>query len=158
MCRPPFDGRRMLTCLVIYDMTSIRLLCIYAALAIEAAIKARWTASLPHSVVLSSGVKTKDMSFPSHSKIFDFCVREKWSRQKTLVNGGSSFPASSTMLLDWLEREQVVTKWERRGLRIGLNERNVTLSHVEHSSTDIPSSDKLRFAARLINRLFHSLP
>ena len=128
----------------------------YAALAIEGAIKARWTASLPQSVVLSCGVKTKDMSFPSHSKIFDLCVRGKWSRQKTLVNG-KSFPASSTMLLDWLERERVVTKWERRGLRIGLNERNA-LSHVEHSSTDIPSSDKLRFAARLINRLFHSLP
>ncbi len=128
----------------------------YAALAIEAAIKARWTASLPNNVVLSCGVKTKDMGFPSHSKIFDFCMREKWSRQKTLVNG-KSFPASSTMLLNWLGRERIVTKWEIRGLRMGLNERNA-LSHVEHSSTDIPSSDKLRFAARLINRLFHSRP
>ena len=62
-----------------------------------------------------------------------------------------------TMLLDWLERESIVTKWERTGLTIGLNERNA-LSHVEHSSTDMPSSNKLRFAARLINKLFHSLP
>jgi len=60
-------------------------------------------------------------------------------------------------LLDWLERERIVTKWERRGLTIGWNERNA-LSHVEHSSTDMPSSNKFRFAARLINKLFHSLP
>jgi len=128
----------------------------YAALAIEAAIKARWTASLRQNVTLSFGNKTNDMAFPSHTKILHFCKREKWDRNKTLVDG-KPFPVSMTMLLDWLERERIVTKWERRGLTIGLNERNA-LSHVEHSSTDIPSSNKLRFAARLINTLFHSLP
>jgi hypothetical protein len=128
----------------------------YAALAIEAAIKARWTASLPQSVTLTCGSKMKDMQIPSHTKIFEFCIREKWHRQKTSVDG-KPFPGSSTMLLDWLEREKIVTKWERRGLRIRLDERNA-LSHVEHSSTDMPSSDKLRFAAKSINALFHSLP
>jgi hypothetical protein len=28
------------------------------------------------------------------------------------------------MLLDWLERERIITKWERTGLTIGLSERN----------------------------------
>ncbi len=128
----------------------------YAALTIEAAIKARWTASLPQNVTLACGGKTRDMPFPSHTKIFEFLRNEKWNRRKTLVNG-QPFPASTENLLDWLEREKIVTNWERKGLRIGLNMRN-TLSHVEHSSTDIPSSDKLRFAARLINTLFRSLP
>lgn len=128
----------------------------YAALAIEAAIKARWTSSLAQNVTLACGGKTNDMAFPSHTKILRFCRREKWDRNKTLVDG-KPFPFSMTTLLDWLERERIVTKWERKGLTIGLNERNA-LSHVEHSSTDIPSADKLRFAARLINTLFHSLP
>jgi len=128
----------------------------YAALAIEAAMKARWTASLPQNVTLASGGKTRDMAFPSHTKIFGFLMKEKWSRRKTLING-QPFPASTEKLLDWLEHEKLVTKWERRGLRTGLDMRNA-LSHVEHSSTDMPSEDKLRFAARLINRLFHSLP
>jgi len=128
----------------------------YAALAIEAAIKARWTASLRRNVTLLFSSKTNDMAFPSHTKILHFCRREKWDRNKTLVDG-KPFPVSMAMLLDWLERERIITKWERTGLTIGLNERNA-LSHVEHSSTDIPSSNKLRFAARLINTLFHSLP
>jgi hypothetical protein len=64
---------------------------------------------------------------------------------------------STNALLDWLERKQIVTKWERKGLGIGLRTRN-ELSHVEHSTTDIPSSDKLRFVAGLVNKLFHSLP
>lgn len=128
----------------------------YGALAIEAAIKARWSASLPQSVTLACGGKTKDMPFPSHTKIFEFLRREKWKRGKTLVND-KPFPASIPMLLDWLERERIVTKWEKSRLRIGLDERNA-LSHVEHSSTDFPSAGKLRFAARLINALFHSLP
>ena len=70
---------------------------------------------------------------------------------------GQRFPFSMNALLDWLEQEMIVTKWEREGLRIGLNMRNA-LSHVEHSSTDIPSSDKLRFVAGLVNRLFHGVP
>jgi hypothetical protein len=128
----------------------------YAALAIEAAIKARWTASLPQNVTIACGGKTRDMAFPSHTKIFGFLMKEKWDRHKILVDE-KPFPASTEKLLDWLERERVVTKWERGRLRIGLNMRNA-LSHVEHSSTNIPSSNGLRFAARLINTLFHSLP
>lgn len=128
----------------------------YAASAIEAAIKARWTVSLPQNVKLSCGGKTKDMAFPSHTKIFEFVMKEKgWNRSRTLVDG-KLFPGSTEKLLDWLEKEKIVTKWERSRLRIGLNMRNA-LSHVEHSSTHIPSSNELRFAARLINTLFHSL-
>ena len=70
---------------------------------------------------------------------------------------GQRFPLSMDSLLDWLEREKIVTKWERKGLGIGLSMRN-ELSHVEHSTTEIPSPDKLRFVAGLVNKLFHSLP
>jgi hypothetical protein len=126
----------------------------YASLALEAAIKARWSAALPQVVTLACGAKKTEMHFPSHTKIFEFCMKERWKRETILV-AGRPFPFSSRMLLDWLVSEKIVTKWERKGLTIGLNMRN-TLSHVEHSSTDSPSSDKLRFAAKLINKLFHS--
>ena len=73
------------------------------------------------------------MMFPSHSRIVEFLMKEKWNRNKTLVDG-KPFPASTEKLLDWLEHEKIVTKWQRGRLRIGLNMRNA-LSHVEHSST-----------------------
>jgi hypothetical protein len=128
----------------------------YASLALEAAIKARWSASLPQKVTVSCGSDKVEMHFPSHTKIFEFCMKERWGRKKVLVDG-NPFPFSSGMLLDWLVGEKIVTKWERKRLRNGLDMRNA-LSHVEHSSTDIPSSEELRFAATLINKLFHSLP
>jgi hypothetical protein len=95
------------------------------------------------------------MPFPSHTKIFDLCLRKGWKRAGVTVDG-ERFPSSSEALLNWLEHKKIVTKWERKGLRIGLNLRNA-LSHVEHSSTDIPSSEKLRLTANLINTLFHGL-
>jgi hypothetical protein len=79
------------------------------------------------------------------------------SNQTVERHGPDSVSRSLPVILDWLEQEKIVTSLERKGLRIGLNMRN-TLSHVEHSSTDTPSSDKLRFTARLINTLFHRLP
>jgi hypothetical protein len=128
----------------------------YASLALEAAIKARWSASLPQKVTVSCGSDKVEMHFPSHTKIFGLCLKGRW-RGKDVRVDGQPFPFSSEALLDWLERKKFVTKWERKRLRNGLNMRNA-LSHVEHSSTDIPSSEKLRFAATLINKLFHSLP
>src|SRR5437588_241936 len=95
----------------------------YAGLAIEAAVKARWTASLPQNVTLECGGKTRDMMFPSQTKIFKFLMKKKWDRNKTLVDG-KPFPASTEKLLDWLEREGIVTKWERGRLRTGLDMRN----------------------------------
>ncbi len=128
----------------------------YASLALEAAVKARWSASLSQKVTISCGSDTVEMHFPSQTKIFDLCVKNRWRGRIVLV-GGQRFPFSMNALLDWLEQEMIVTKWEREGLRIGLNMRNA-LSHVEHLSTDIPSSDKLRFVAGLVNRLFHAVP
>ena len=127
----------------------------YAMLALEAATKARWSVTLPQTVTLSCGQKKAEIHSPSHTKIFDYCVKERWQRGIVFVNG-ERFPSSPDKLLDWLEREKIITKWERELLRGGLDLRN-SLSHVEQSSTDIPSSEKLRFAARLINKLFHGL-
>lgn len=128
----------------------------YASLALEAAVKARWSASLPKKVTITCDNDAVEMHFPSHTKIHHLCMTRRWPRSRVHVEG-KPFPSSTNVLLNWLEAEQIVTKWEREGLRIGLNMRNA-LSHVEHSSTDIPSSDKLRFVAGLINKLFHSLP
>jgi hypothetical protein len=123
----------------------------YAALAREAAVKARWSASLPQKVGITCGSDQVEMHFPSHTKISGLYRRNKWRGQTVLVNG-QRFPLSMNSLLDWLEREKIVTKWERKGLGIGSSMRN-ELSHVEHSTTDIPSPDKLRFVAGLVNKL-----
>lgn len=128
----------------------------YAALALEAAVKARWSASLAQKVAITCGSDKVQMHFPSHTKISDLYRRNKW-RGRTVLVDGQRFPLSTNALLDWLEREKILTKWERKGLEIALRMRN-ELSHVEHSTTDIPSSDKLRFVAGLANKLFHSLP
>jgi hypothetical protein len=128
----------------------------YASLALEAAVKARWSASLPQKVAIACGSDRVEMHFPSHTKISDLFRRNAW-RGRTVLVDSLRFPLSTNALLDWLEREKIVTKWERKGLGIGLRMRN-ELSHVEHSTTDIPSSDKLRFVAGLVNKLFHSLP
>src|SRR6266478_1385462 len=137
-----------------YDFFTVALH--YASLALEAAVKARWSASLSKKVRVICGNDTVEMHFPSHTKIFELYVKNKWRGQKVFVDG-KRFPLSANELLDLLEREKIVTKWERRGLGIGLRMRN-ELSHVEHSTTDIPSPDKLRFVAGLVNKLFHSLP
>jgi hypothetical protein len=128
----------------------------YASLALEAAVKARWSASLLKKVAITCGSDKVEMHFPSHTKISHLYRRNAW-RGRTVLVDGQRFPLTMNALLDWLEHEKIVTKWERKGLGIGLSMRN-ELSHVEHSTTDIPSPDKLRFVAGLVNKLFHSLP
>ena len=128
----------------------------YASLALEAAIKARWSANLPQSVGITCGKENIQVQFPSHSKIAHMCGEKRWRGRNVLVDG-RQFPWSCRAILDWLEREKIVTKWERQCLTVGLQMRNA-LSHVEHSSTDTPSSETLRETAMLINKLFQSLP
>ena len=128
----------------------------YASLALEAAIKARWSAGLPPKVVLTHDIDRIEMSFPSHTKISDFRRTKNWDLRKVRVDG-KPFPYSTGMLLNWLEDGKIASAWERKCLKNGLDLRN-ELSHVERSSTNTPSSDKLRFLANQINMLFHSLP
>jgi hypothetical protein len=108
--------RRTLTSFVISDTTSSRWRCNYVSLALEAAINARWSASLPKTVTPSCGDKKREMPFASHTRIFEFCMKERWERGKVFVNG-ERFPVYSEVLLDWLERRKIITKWERRRLR-----------------------------------------
>jgi hypothetical protein len=128
----------------------------YAALALEAAIKARWTIGLPQSVTVLCGTDAAQMHFPSHTKIVRLSAERRWKFKPVLVDG-KRFPATMNALLQWLVQEKIATKWESKQLRHGLDLRNV-LSHVEHSPTDIPSAAKLRFVADSINTLFHGLP
>lgn len=126
----------------------------YASLALEAAVKARWSAGLQSKVSISCGEDKSELHFPSHTRILNLCRTNRWHRG-VLVEG-RKFPFSSKALLDWLVDQKVVTRWEMKRLKIGLDMRN-ELSHTEHSSTDSPSPDKLKFVADLINKIFHSL-
>ena len=49
----------------------------YASLALEAAIKARWSACLPQKVSVSCGSDNIEIHFPSYTKIFGLCVKSR---------------------------------------------------------------------------------
>jgi hypothetical protein len=128
----------------------------YASLTIEAAIKARWSIRLPTMVAVSHGSEITQLQFPSHTKIHNLCFKNRWMMRDVRVDD-EPFPFSTRLLLDWLERERIVTRWERGSLRFMLTMRNHH-SHLEHPSTDSPSADMLRRTANLVNKLFHGLP
>ena len=128
----------------------------YASLALEAAIKARWSVSLPQKINVLCGRDKVEMHYPSHTRIDRLRRERKWRRCDVLVEG-ERFPATMHDLLDWLENKKIATKWERRQLTDGLKLRNI-LSHLEHAQTDMPNAGTLVFVAECINKLFHRLP
>lgn len=128
----------------------------YAFLALEAAIAARWSAALPQKVIVSCGSMSCETYFPTREKILHLSQQKKWNRTKLLVNG-EAFPSTYRHLLDWLEKQKIVTKWERGRLDICIRMRN-SLSHLESAPIEFPRSDSLRSIAWMINKLFHSLP
>lgn len=81
----------------------------YAGLALEAAVKARWSANRPLKVAVSCGTDTAEMHFPSHTRTYNLCLKRGWRGRKVRVDS-KPFPSSMNALLNWLEGEQIVTK------------------------------------------------
>jgi hypothetical protein len=128
----------------------------YAFLALEAAVHARWSASLPPAVVIECGAQRQEIHAPTHKKIFHFWQAQPWGKKKIRVNG-KPFPYSSGKLLRWLVEERILTNWQSDRVAFGLRTRD-SLSHLEFAPIHGPEVHNLRFVADLINTMFHSLP
>jgi hypothetical protein len=128
----------------------------YAYLALEAAVHARWSASLPSKATVEYERQKEEINAPTHTSVFRLCQDLKWDVRKVRVNG-TQFPHSSKRVLDWLVANRVLTNWQADRVRFGLRMRN-TLSHLEFATVDGPRSHTLRFVAELINMMFHKLP
>jgi len=56
--------------------------------------------------------------------------------------------------VDWLVKEKIITKWEKRQYNTGIDLRNA-LSHLEFAPIHTPNSAALEVVAGRINKLFY---
>ncbi len=132
----------------------------YALLALEAAIKARYAASLNGVALLTDSRNTAlrhELQRPTHRDIEQFIKNVRkvgWNENRLLVNG-KPFPSSGKKLVKWLLEKRLVRRWEAEYYNIGLKLRN-SLSHLEFVSIVPPSATMLKRVADQINHLFYS--
>ena len=128
----------------------------YAFLALESAIKLRYIQSLNGKAILSIPKKNleREMDNPSHFGIVKFCKDVPgWNVRSLLVNG-KKFPFAGGMLLDWLEENHLIRKWEKSIFKAGLDIRN-SMSHLEKTEIVMPNANLLHVIANQINYIFH---
>jgi hypothetical protein len=134
----------------------------YAHLALDAALHARWSATLPASVLLTLHKKKKvekqeTMLSPSHMKIRNFCKISGWRVALVQVDG-RPFPFTVNMVIDELAAKGLLSKWQRRMIQeVDVEIRN-SLTHLEFAPIHGPSAHDLELTAHTINGLFDSLP
>lgn len=133
----------------------------YAFLALEAAIKTRYSSSLGNVVVLRSNKNSElihEIKNPSFYLIEDFCWNGKklgWDVHKLLVNN-EPFPYNGKKLTRWLVDQKIIPEGKKEMYDAGLYLRN-SLSHLERISIHTPSATILQRIAEQINHLFYSL-
>jgi hypothetical protein len=134
----------------------------YAHLAIDAALHARWSATLPASVLLTLHKKKKvekqeTMLSPSHTKIRNFCKTYDWRVACVRVDG-TPFPFTVSMVIEELAAKGFLSKWQQKMIQeVDVEIRN-SLTHLEFAPIHMPSAHDLELAAETINELFDSLP
>jgi hypothetical protein len=124
----------------------------YAYLALEAALQARWSATLPPqtTVVYSNGVHT-EFQHPTHKELF-----RHWKVDPTIQVNGERFPKSTNELIRALRRKQIIAPWQVERIQAGIDLRN-DLSHLEDAQIMTASSGCLDAVAELINAMFDSV-
>ena len=130
----------------------------YAHLAIESAIRHRYTQYLGEKAVLTC--KESDLSHemikPSYEGIIEFCKQNGkpgWNYRKLKVNE-EKFPWMMGALLDWLLKNDIQTKWQKDQLKSAIDTRNA-LSHLESVPIRWIGPIELKRASVLINNLYH---
>jgi hypothetical protein len=134
----------------------------YAHLALDAALHARWSATLPASVVLTLHKKKKvekqeTMVAPSHVKISTFCKYSGWRPASVHVDG-QPFPYTVRMVIADLTEKGFLSKWQQKMIQEADVEIRNSLTHLEFAPIHGPSPGALEMAAETINSLFDSLP
>jgi len=133
----------------------------YAYLALEAAVYSvwGWTLSSPVEVVhLDRRSKMEEkLTFERthHLGLRNHFERAGWSPRDVSVNG-RRFPLGTQRILDWLETDKVIGRWQRQRIENCLKLRN-HLSHLEFAPLHSPSCGSLAIVSGLINELFHSV-
>jgi len=129
----------------------------YAFLALESAMKTRYAKSLGDKAILTDR-KDKDLrreiSVTTYRAIGGFCRANKGWNVRTLLVNNESFPYSGRKLLDWLENNHMIRRWERGSYEARLFLRH-SYSHQERPSLMMPDSSTLERVAEQINYLFH---
>lgn len=131
----------------------------YAYLALESAIKHRYVKSLGNkAVIVNEERETHIIENPTYERIWKFCKdnKKRWNFNRVTVND-ESFPHNGKLLLEWLVKKGIITKWEQHVYDAGLFLRN-TLSHLEFAPIHIPNSGVLERVAEQINKLFLDKP
>jgi hypothetical protein len=134
----------------------------YACLALEAALHARWSATLTRPCTLRPTDKTKaveqvTLDHPSHVAIRSYCKRQGWRVGRVLVNG-ERFPHTARAVVASLRSNGIINDWQAEQLKeLWLELRNYH-SHLEFCPVETPAAGTLARAAYEINTLFDSLP
>jgi len=124
----------------------------YSFLVLEAAIQARWSASLPKDTIVEfgNGSSTKFVQ-PTHKDLY-----QHWRVNRKITVNGEKFPSSSYELLRSLLKKGILKTWQLERIEAGIDLRN-DLSHLEFAPVTGPSADVLAITAELINGMFDSV-
>lgn len=130
----------------------------YACLALEAAIKHKYSQNLPKYVELHNKKRTRKYTIEKsdYEKIIEFCritkTPKKLRPQDAYLNG-EKFPYSRHELIRWLLKNKLINIYESKLCEFYLQERN-WLSHLFFAPIHTPSNRTLIDVANLINTLF----
>jgi hypothetical protein len=132
----------------------------YTYAAMEAALRARWGASLARPTTISytrNGV-TESATFETtgYAAIERYCHAHGWSARKVYVNG-RAFPRTSQQLLEWLQDEGVINNYQRVMFDKAYLPLRNSHSHLEDCSTSMPEPGTMGRAVEQINILFDSV-
>ncbi|MFL6313061.1 MAG: hypothetical protein ACJ71W_13245 [Terriglobales bacterium] len=124
----------------------------YAFLALEAALQARWSATLPKDTIVEfgNGSSTKFVQ-PTHKDLY-----QHWRVNRKITVNGEKFPNSSYELLRSLLKKGIIEMWQLERMEAGIDLRN-DLSHLEFAPVTGPSADVIAIVADLINAMFDSV-
>lgn len=125
-----------------------------ASLAVESAVKHRYTLALGETVTLRTATGAEmSLTSPDYERIWRHWHEHK---RRPLTVNGKPFPNTMRQLLDWLVEHKVLTLWERKVCAHLLDMRNM-LSHPTFASIHPPGHalGTLHDAAVMINTLFH---
>jgi len=128
----------------------------YACLALEAAVKHKYSQCLPKHIELhyKKGDRRYPMENPDYDKILKFCREKTRGLHPTRIYvNGEKFPYSRHELVAWLLKNTSVNLYESKFCELYLQERN-WLSHLFFAPVDIPSTIPLTDIANLINIMF----
>lgn len=134
----------------------------YAYSALDAALHARWSLTLPDQNKLehrrnSTQVDLAVVGRTTHAAIRAHCRRENWNVRKLTVNG-DPFPHTVAMVLDSLRQQNAINDWQlNRFKEVWTGLRNA-YSHLEFAPVMSPDARTLEQSAYEINNLFDSLP